>query len=150
MASTDLPTREVELSIDSRLENVALLGAALSGIAAGLGFGESERYHLELCLVEAASNSVRHAYGGEPGHPVRLRIMVDAERIEMRIADRGLPVPPEHRTSPELVEVDPSDLSRLGEGGRGMFLMHTLMDEITFGVEDGWNVLSLTKRRPPA
>ena len=147
MASPPDPSaQEIELSIDSRLADVALLGGAVRGVAAVLGFGEAELYHLELCLVEAASNSVRHAYLSEAGHPVRVRITADARGIEMRVADRGRPIPAERRTPPVL-EVDPRNLEALHEGGRGVFLMHTLMDEVRFATDDGWNEVILVKRR---
>jgi serine/threonine-protein kinase RsbW len=143
---TEIPVHAIELCIDSRLENLDLLGAAVSGIAAALGFDESERYHLELCAVEAVSNSVRHAYHGVPGRPVRVRIAVSAEHVEMRVADQGDPIPEERRLPPKL-DVDPADLDAISEGGRGIFLMHSLMDEVSFGGEAGWSFVALTKRR---
>ncbi len=146
---TERPIHAIELWIDSRLENLDLLGPAVSGLAASLGFDDTERYNLELCAVEAVSNSIRHAYHGTPGHPVRLRIVVDDEHIEMRIADQGTPIPEERRAPPTL-EVDPVELDAVSEGGRGVFLMHALMDAVSFGNEDGWNFVALTKRRPQA
>jgi len=147
MASpTENPIHAIELWIDSRIENLDLLGAAVSGIAVSLGFDECERYNLELCAVEAVSNSICHAYDSVPGFPVRVRIVVDAERIEMRVADQGTPIPEDRRAPPDL-EVDPANLDALLEGGRGVFLMHELMDEVAFGTEDGWNFVMLAKRR---
>jgi serine/threonine-protein kinase RsbW len=150
---TKVPHHEIELSIDSRLENLDLLGGAVSGVAAALGFGEIERYHLELCAVEAVSNSILHAYHGAAGKPVRVRIVVEAERIELRIADQGTPVPEDRRAPPRSVEPDPEAPDApetLTEGGRGLFLMFTLMDEVAFGLEEGWNFVSLSKRRSEA
>jgi serine/threonine-protein kinase RsbW len=147
--ATDPPRQEIELIVESRLDNVALLGAAVSGIASLLGWNDSERFNLELCAVEAATNCVRHAYGGEAGHPVRLRIRIDGERFELRIADRGRPIPQERRARPVLAD-DPSDPATFAEGGRGLFLMHALMDEVAFLREDGWNVLSLVRQRRDA
>jgi len=142
----EISVHSIELCLDSRLENLDLLGAAVSGIAASLGFGDSGRYHLELCAVEAVSNSIRHAYHSVPGNPVRVRIAVDGERIEMRVANQGTPMPEEQRVPPAL-EAEPSSLDELAEGGRGIFLMCSLMDEVVFGSEDGWSFVTLTKRR---
>jgi len=142
-----MPDHGIELWIDSRLENLDLLGAAVRGIAASLGLDEEGCYHFELCAVEAVSNSIRHAYQGVPGQPVRTQIAADAERIELRVADRGTPIPDALRVPPRL-EVDPLNLDAIQEGGRGIFLMHELMDEVSFHGEDGWNVVALAKRRP--
>jgi serine/threonine-protein kinase RsbW len=112
-----------------------------------VGLDEEASYHFELCAVEAVTNSIRHAYHNQPGQPVRTQIVVETERIELRVADRGSPIPEERRASPHLV-VDPANLDSIQEGGRGIFLMHELMDEVSFLLEDGWNIVVLAKRRP--
>ncbi len=142
-----LESREIVLTIDSRLEDVALVGVAVKGICELLGFSAQERYNVELCVVEAASNSVRHAYRGEAGHPLTVRLSAFEDRIEVRVLDRGLPVPEEKR-APHNVEVDPADLRSMPDGGRGTFLIHTLMDRVEYGTEGGTNVLLMTKARP--
>jgi serine/threonine-protein kinase RsbW len=144
---TERPVHAIELEIDSRLDNLDLLGAAVRAVASSLGFDESGSYEVELCAVEAVSNSIRHAYHGTPGHRVRVRLVVDPERIEMRVADQGTPIPEERRAPPNL-DVDPADPDAIQEGGRGVFLMHALMDEVSFGSEDGWNFVTLSKGRP--
>ena len=98
--------------------------------------------------MEAVTNSILHAYRGTPGRPVRVQIVARAERIELRIGDRGAPVPEECRSAPP--KVDPAAPEALTEGGRGLFLMHSLMDEVAFGLEDGWNIVTFKKRRTPA
>ena len=145
----ELPAQWIELRLDSRLENLDLVGGAVGGIAAALGFAESARYHLELCAVEAVTNSIRHAYHEVPGQPVRVRIVASAERFELQIADRGTPIPEARRATPDRLDVDVADPQSLLEGGRGLFLMHATMDEVSFRLEDGWNLVVLVKRRPP-
>jgi serine/threonine-protein kinase RsbW len=140
--------REVSMRIDSRLENVALIGVALQRIAEELGFGESESYNLELCLVEALTNSIRHAYGGEPGHPVTARFTVLDEQLELRVLDEGAAVPEEKRV-PHDPDFDPDDLASVPEGGRGIFLIHALMDRVEYLREGAANVLLMIKALPP-
>lgn len=140
-------TRQIELTIESRLENVALVGVAVNGICGYLGFSAQEQAHVELCVVEAVSNSVRHAYRGEPGHLVTVRLLAADDGIEIRVLDWGLPVPEEYRV-PRDVEIDPSDIAGIAEGGRGTFLMHALMDRITYGLDGDANLLLMTKALP--
>jgi serine/threonine-protein kinase RsbW len=136
--------REIELRIDSRLENVALVGAAVHAIAGGLGFTEGERANIELCVVEAVSNSVRHAYLGQPGHAVTVRVCADETGVEIHVLDDGHPVPEKNRI-PREPDLDPSDLLSIPEGGRGTFLMHALMDTVGYGTEGAANLLVLKK-----
>ena len=141
-------TREIELCIDSRLENVALVGAAVNAISAGLGFPEGERANIELCVVEAVSNCVRHAYREEPGHEVRVHVRADEAGVEIHVFDDGSPVPEENRI-PREPDFDPNDLLSIPEGGRGTFLMHTLMDSVRYGKVGGANLLAMTKALKP-
>ena len=139
--------RQIVLTIDSRLENVALVGVAVKGISELLGFSAQGSYDVELCVVEAVSNSVRHAYKGEPGHRVTVRLSALEDELEIRVLDTGLPVPEQNRI-PRNVEVDPADPLSIAEGGRGTFLIHTLMERVEYGTEDGANLLLMTKSIP--
>lgn len=132
------------LTIDSRLENVGLLGVATRGIVRQLGFSEDEALNLELCVVEAASNCVRHAYHGEAGHPVLVRLTAGGERLKITVEDEGRPIP-EDKRRPQPIEFDPSDIESIPEGGRGVFLVHALMDTVEYGREGRRNVLVMTK-----
>lgn len=144
MAST---LREIDIAIDSRLENVSLLGVAVRALGLDLGLDAQAAAHLELCTVEAATNAVRHAYAGSRGRPVRVTVSALADAVQVRVLDEGEPLPEEKR-EPRAPEVRPDDLESLPASGRGMFLMHTLMDQVRFSREDGCNVVSLVKALP--
>ncbi len=88
-----MAARQVDLSIESRLENVASVGETVNRLCRESGFSEGDAYNVELAVVEAVSNCVRHAYRGEPGHRVDVRLRLEGDRIEVRILDDGLPVP---------------------------------------------------------
>ena len=140
-----MKSREIALSIDSRVENVSLVGLAVHRICEDVGFSSEDCYALALCSVEAVSNSVRHAHGGEPGHTVTLRLTILPQRVEIRVLDDGSPVPLEKRAPPRELEIDPEDPSSIPEGGRGLFLIHKLMDRVEYGREGSSNVLLMTK-----
>ncbi len=140
-------SREIALSIDTRVENVSLVGLAVNRICEDVGFGSEECYKLALCSVEAVSNSVRHAHSCEPGHTVTLRLTILPGRVEIRVLDDGSPVPLEKR-APRDIELDPEDPSSIPEGGRGLFLIHKLMDRVEYGREGSNNVLLMTKATP--
>jgi serine/threonine-protein kinase RsbW len=139
--------REISLLIDSVLENVSLVGLCVNRICADLGFTPADCYNVELCVVEAVSNSVLHAYGGEAGHPVIARMTADESRLEIAILDQGTEVPMAQR-APAALDFDPDDLASIPEGGRGLFLIHALMDQVEFGKEGDTNVLRMKKAVP--
>lgn len=140
------PVTAIDLEIDSRLENVSLLGSAVRGALATV-LPDDQLFHWELCVVEAASNCVSHAYAGEAGHRVRVEVTIRPDRVEVRVVDSGRPAPVDRRAG-GLPAFDANDLSTLAESGRGMFLIDSLVDSMTFDSAAGRNTLTLVKSRP--
>jgi len=145
-APTPLPTggaRAVRLDIDSRLDHVELLARAVSALCATAGMRTRECARVELALVEAANNVIRHAYRGEAGHPVRVDVTLGDGLLTLRLEDEGLPMP--ERPSPAL-DYDPGDVANLPEGGMGLFIIHSVMDNVEFRRERDRNALVMTRR----
>lgn len=133
----------LRLSIDSELGNVHLVGLAVHKICEYLGLDDEGCSHVELAVVEAVTNSIRHAYGGAPGHLVEVVATVDPDHLRLEVIDDGRPVPAAVRRHPP-----PPPIEELPEGGYGMFLIFELMDSVDFERRDGRNVVVLTKLRP--
>lgn len=129
------------LRIDSRLEDVWLVGLSVRAVCSTLPIDEETTGALELCVVEAVNNAIEHAYGEAPGHPVEVVASLAADTLCLAIRDRGRAMPWPAPSGPAPDE--------LHEGGRGLFIMRTLMDEVDYATVDGWNVLTLTKHLAP-
>jgi serine/threonine-protein kinase RsbW len=135
--------RTITLRADSRLENVELLGRAVRSLCVGAGLPAREAALVELAVVEAANNVVRHAYRLEPGHPLEIVFAVDGERFTLEVADEGIPMPP---MGTPVLEFDPTDIANLPEGGMGLYLISSVMDEVAYRSEGGRNALSMKRR----
>ena len=72
----------ITLAIESRLQDVFLIGLAVNKICSAIPLPDDDVYQLELCVVEAVNNSIEHAYSSEEGHRVEVVTTVDPERIE--------------------------------------------------------------------
>ena len=104
----------ITLMIESRIENVALLGGAVRGIANALSLDELSCYQLELCVVEAVSNATKHAYHSETGHPVEVDVLLFQDRITFKICDEGESLKPA-KVRP--LRFDPQKLETVPESG---------------------------------
>ncbi len=135
-------TGRIKLVMESRLENVALIGGAVRGIANALAIDEVSGYHLELCVVEAVNNATKHAYHSEAGHFVEVEVLILPDRITFKISDQGESMQP---TKVRLLRFDPQKLNTVPESGMGLFIMHALMDEVSYETDSGRNVLTLSK-----
>jgi len=136
--------RAITLTIDSRLENLAPLGIAVRAASHELGLDDRDASRVELCVVELATNCIRHAYRGESGRPVTVRLVAQAQELVVEVIDEGTPVPVERRGPPP-APLDPIDLQSIAEGGRGIYLVHELMDTVSYESGGPRNVVRLTK-----
>ncbi|EYD76388.1 anti-sigma B factor, putative [Rubellimicrobium mesophilum DSM 19309] len=102
---------------------------------------------IELALVEAATNVVRHGYGPEGG-PIRIEAATGNHGVRVTIFDWGRPIPGEVLANARLsrFDFDPMDLLEIPEGGMGLSIIATIMDEVTYRSDQGQNILTLLRR----
>ena len=130
----------------SSLEGIAPVSEGVRTLA-GPTLGEEGAGDVELALVEAATNVVRHGYGSEGG-PIRIEVSQIPDGVVVRIFDWGRPIPGEALASAGLsrFDFDPSNLLDIPEGGMGLSLIAAVMDEVTYRSDEGQNVLTLLRR----
>jgi serine/threonine-protein kinase RsbW len=76
-----------------------------------------------LALHEAISNVIRHAHHDQPEAQLQIDCYLWPDRVEIQVLDEGEPF--------NLAAVPELDPAELRIGGRGVYLMRTLMDELT-------------------
>ena len=98
--------------------------------AAVEGLGQAASWPPDLAV-----NIINYGHAGDPSHQIEIVLAWEADRLTIEMVD----------DSPE------PDLSSALEdrrvGGLGVYLMHTLMDELHYRREEGCNHLTLIKRR---
>ena len=77
-------------------------------------------------LTEALSNAMLYGNASDPEKRVRVEVTVGVEKVSVRVTDQGEGFDPETVPDPTL----PGNISKTG--GRGIFLMKALMDEVQF------------------
>ena len=132
----------IRLTIESRLENVALIGGSVRGIAEMLSIDATGVYQLELCVVEAVTNVIKHAYHFEAGHSVDVEIHIHRDRLTFKICDTGESM---DESKIAHLQFDPLKMETLPEGGMGVFILKSLMDEVGYEVKNGRNILTMSK-----
>jgi serine/threonine-protein kinase RsbW len=131
------------LRIDSQLDRVFLIGLSVRAICQTLPVDADA---VELCVVEAVNNAVEHAYDDQPGHAVEVDLDVDPATLRIAVRDRGRAMD----WTAACARADAYAIDTLAEGGRGLFIMRSLMDHLSYRSADGWNVLTMVKELPAA
>jgi serine/threonine-protein kinase RsbW len=136
----------ITLAIDSQFDHVFLVGVVVRAVCVQAGFAEEETAGVELCVVEAVNNCVEHAYREEPGHRVEVRLALAGGALRLEVRDRGRRMD----WAAACARADACAADPAAEGGRGIFILRSLMDEVGYTERDGANVLTLCKSLPAA
>jgi serine/threonine-protein kinase RsbW len=118
----------VRLTIPARAEYITLCRLALTGIARLRELSDELLADLKLALTEAASNSVRHAYGDKDAGVVDISYQLFSDRLVIEVRDEG------EGFDPAEAEGNAAELS---EGGLGIAIIRAIADEVEFGVQPG-------------
>jgi serine/threonine-protein kinase RsbW len=133
----------LRLSIPSQTEYLALVRDVTRKMAESAGFPEATTERLALAVDEATTNVIEHAYGGDPGQEIEVRIEDRGPEFRVELIDTGRMVDP--RTVPR-VDIE-RYVSERRTGGLGVHLMEKIMDSVTFRRSARRNICSLVKRK---
>jgi serine/threonine-protein kinase RsbW len=140
----------LRLTIDSDLKDVYLIALSVSRICEYLQMDSLEAYRMELCAVEAVTNSIRHAYGNRTGAEVSVTVSVRDNKLELEVADTGLAMLAAQvdrlSRGSDVFGFDAQDRTSLPVGGMGLQIMHEAMDEVSYQTDGNTNRLRLAKK----
>ena len=137
---------KIELVIESRYENIDLVGTCIESLSSQL-FEEQQCHQIKVCVYEAVTNCIKHGYRGSLGQKVYISYEMNAERIILDISDAGASMDPQllKDTSTDFQ----IDLDNPKEGGMGLKIIKSFMDETQYQIKDGMNHLTLVKYAKP-
>ena len=141
-------TQQITFKIESRLEDVPLLGTLVNALCKSVKLSLVDSNHVEVCIVEAANNAIRHAYHDAPGHFVELVVNLLPDQLIFDICDSGSSASPEimHADRRHTLDAHIDLVEQLSESGRGLAIMRELMDSFEYMPGTARNRLRLTKR----
>ena len=134
--------KAIRLIIDNNLENVFLIGLSIQGLCSYAPFNEVEAYQVQLAVVEAINNVIKHAYGEQSHHTVELSVSLHWNRMVFVVLDRGKKFSDFPKQE---LKFDSQDLQSLPEEGMGIFIIQNVMDEIQYQSDQGINLLKMVK-----
>lgn len=118
--------RTEQLTLCSRLEDLALVTPWVDRMVADLGLPARQRFAIDLCLEESVSNVVRHGLSNDCNHSIMVRSIlhdVDGEQqLHFVIEDDA---PHFNPLAVPLAENNavPVSIEDIADGGRGIGLM---------------------------
>ena len=134
--------RTGELRVKSKTENLSEIRDFVSGSARDAGIPEATVENIILAVDEACTNIIKHAYKLSPEGEIIIKIDYDEEKFTVTIIDYGKSFEPERVPLPDLQKY----YREHRVGGLGMYLMKSLMDDVTYtSIPGKYNQVLLSK-----
>jgi len=138
----------ITLVIESTLNNVRLIGLTVNKLCSNY-FQESDVCSIELSVVEAITNIVKHSYPDSSAGKIKASLDFEHDVLRIQISDSGISIDKDSIdiTGGNAFDYDPNDQENLPEGGLGLALINNCMDDITYETKNGINTMTLIKQR---
>ena len=127
---------EVELSVQSRVENLELVQMVLEETMSRLEIERQVCYEVGMAVREAVANAIEHGNRSIPEKKVQVALDLLPGELVVKVRDQGEGFDPKRVADPL------TRANLLRPGGRGILFMRQFMDEIdyTFGLNGGTEV----------
>jgi serine/threonine-protein kinase RsbW len=133
----------VTLTLPSDLRMLSVARTFVEAVCHAHGLDKSSTHAFILATAEAVSNIIRHAHRNRPEATFQIECRFGVDTLEMSFSDEGDPF--------DITAVPHLDPTELRVGGRGVYLMRALMDELICQPRgDRGNTLRMVKRRKQA
>jgi serine/threonine-protein kinase RsbW len=133
---------EVDIKVPNQTRYLSLIGRIGEDIAKELdrysGDRETLAYHINLVLTEAMVNAIKYGNANDPDKMVHIVINILNNNLRIRVHDQGQGF--------DINSIKPPDFDLLEDRGRGIFIIKTLMDQVTYRRCGSGNVLEMTKK----
>lgn len=121
----------IEITIPAEAEYIDIVRLTLYGITTHMGFSYEEIEDMKVAVSEACNNSVIHGYKDNTGQ-IKIKFEMKDDRVCIMIKDQGRSF--DHKDSADKARPISSNqpISDVTEGDLGIYLMQSLMDDVTF------------------
>lgn len=131
-----------EIKVPARVEYLGDLRNFIVKAGRKHNFDSNFVYAFKLCVDEAATNIIKHAYRDEEGM-ITLRVIIKKNSMTVALIDQGKYFDPHQVADPDLQRY----VAIGKKGGLGIHIMRKLIDEIDYHRTEEGNELRMTKYR---
>ena len=132
----------VDIKVPNQTRYLSLIGKIGEDIAKELSRYDGDKgtlaYHLNLVLTEAMANAIKYASAHDPETMVHISINISAEEIFIKVFDFGQGF--------DINAIPAPDFDQLEDRGRGIFIIKSLMDRVSYKKIRSGNVLEMSKK----
>lgn len=128
-------------TISASTKNLSEVRNFVAQHATSHGFERQQIADIRLAVDEAITNIIKHAYNGEENHTIEIDVTFKNDRVCIKLFDTGTTFNLKAFPQPDIKE----KIKQKKRGGMGVYLIHSLMDDVSYGREDDANKMVMCK-----
>ncbi|SNS42761.1 serine/threonine-protein kinase RsbW [Belliella buryatensis] len=128
--------KSIKISIPSLIENIKIIESFIDNAREKFHIDDDIYGNIMISVTECVSNAILHGNAGDANKKVNLELHFEDEQIQFVITDEGSGFDYEHLEDPTA----PENLEKAG--GRGIFIMKHLSDNVAFEDEGRKTILT--------
>jgi serine/threonine-protein kinase RsbW len=118
--------KELEVSFGSDIRFLDLVQEISLSVTRMAGFDDEASHWICLSVRESVTNAIHHGNQLDDSKRVGVRFRIDRHRLLIAVSDQGIGFDQTSVPDP----LDPGNL--MNPSGRGVFYVHSFMDEVTY------------------
>lgn len=132
---------DIDIKVPNQTRYLSLIGKIGEDVARTIkrfdGDREKLAYNVNMVLTEAMANAIIHANKEAPDHEVHVQISVVDRVLTIRVFDEGQGF--------DICSLPTPELDNCHESGRGIYIIRSLMDHISYHKAEQGYVLVMVK-----
>lgn len=132
---------DIDIKVPNQTRYLSLIGKIGEDVARTIkrfnGDREKLAYNINVVLTEAMANAILHANKEEPNGDVHVRISVIDRLLTIQVFDQGQGF--------DICSLPSPDFDGCRESGRGIYIIKSLMDSISYHKSEDGYVLEMSK-----
>jgi serine/threonine-protein kinase RsbW len=121
----DRRIESIDMTVPSKPEYVGVIRLTVSGIANRMGFNVEEIEDIKVAVAEGCTNAIEHGLDDK----FYINFNINNDSLDVVIKDKG--------KGCNIEEIKEPDLLNPKEGGLGLFIIKSLMDDVEFISKEG-------------
>lgn len=118
--------KEYSFAIPSKLDKLIEVEKIAEKISGASGLSKDQCNNIAIAITEAAGNAIVHGNQKDPRKKVIIHFQVTEKQIVAEVKDEGKGFNPDKVSNP----LKPENIMK--ESGRGIFILKSLMDSVSF------------------
>lgn len=132
-----------QINISASTRNLSEVRDFITDHAESYGFVEDQIADIRLAVDEAVTNIIKHAYQNDTSKEINITLKFSANQLCILLTDTGKTFEFETYELPNIK----NQIKQKKRGGMGVYLIHSLMDNVTYTRKGQKNRMTMCKNR---